>query len=349
MEDLKSWESVEEEPLAEQPSRKGPSLASVHEAGAQAAAAVAGPEEASEALPPAAPTEVNTVNTAVRLALPSGALLDIRELTEPAEQPTADAEPEAETKAKAEAEASWRLLNTSRRWSGAVQQVSNQLRSEGRGAGGLKRSFLAATSRGYLPAGADLEAMLANAPPALEPLLRRLRAPAKAGEEQLAAAKRALLIAIGALFAPEGAVPAVCRSVVTEAVPASFAVTVEAEAAPAAAAGLISELVARGEARIDSISLTVDLAEANKRRSAAAQESKDAARAALLFGRPLTGRERPADDAVPCVVTLKGPDPRCLAAVGEEIGRELRKGGAKRPRDAGGSRDDGERSNRRSR
>ena len=348
MEDLKSWESVEEEQLAEQPSRKGPSLASVHEAGAQAAAAVAGPEEASEALPPAAPTEVNT---AVRLALPSGALLDIRELTEPAEQPTADAEPEAETKAKAEAEAeaSWRLLNTSRRWSGAVQQVSNQLRSEGRGAGGLKRSFLAATSRGEVPAGADLEAMLANAPPALEPLLRRLRAPAKAGEEQLAAAKRALLIAIGALFAPEGAVPAVCRSVVTEAVPASFAVTVEAEAAPAAAAGLISELVARGEARIDSISLTVDLAEANKRRRAAAQESKDAARAALLFGRPLTGRERPADDAVPCVVTLKGPDPRCLAAVGEEIGRELRKGGAKRPRDAGGSRDDGERSNRRSR
>ena len=170
-----------------------------------------------------------------------------------------------------------------------------------------------------------------------------------AGEEQLAAAKRTLLIAIGALFAPEGAVPAVCRSVVTEAVPASFAVTVEAEAAPAAAAGLISELVARGEARIDSISLTVDLAEANKRRRAAAQESKDAARAALLFGRPLTGRERPADDAVPCVVTLKGPDPRCLAAVGEEIGRELRKGGAKRPRDAGGSRDDGERSNRRSR
>ena len=344
MEDLKSWESVEEERLAEQP--RGSPLASVHEAGAEAAAAVAGPEEASEALPPAAPTEVNT---AVRLALPSGALLDIRELTEPAEQPTADAEPEAETKAKAEAEASWRLLNTSRRWSGAVQQVSNQLRSEGRGAGDLKRSFLAATSRGEVPAGADLEAMLANAPPALEPLLRRLRAPAKAGEEQLAAAKRALLIAIGALFAPEGAVPAVCRSVVTEAVPASFAVTVEAEAAPAAAAGLISELVARGEARIDSISLTVDLAEANKRRRAAAQESKDAARAALLFGRPLTGRERPADDAVPCVVTLKGPDPRCLAAVGEEIGRELRKGGAKRPRDEGRSRDDGERSNRRSR
>ena len=301
MEDLKSWESVEEEQLAEQP--RGSTLASVHEAGAEAAAAVAGPEEASEALPPAAPTEVNTVNTAVRLALPSGALLDIRELTEPAEQPTADAEPEAETKAKAEAEAeaSWRLLNTSRRWSGAIQQVSNQLRSEGRGAGGLKHSFLAATSgAGKVPAGAELEAMLANAPPALEPLLRRLRAPAKAGDEQFEpAAKQALLVAIGALFAPEGAVPAVCRSVVTEAVPASFAVTVEAEAAPAAAAGLISELVARGEARIDSISLTVDLAEANKRRRAAAQESKDAARASLLFGRPLTGRERPADDAVP--------------------------------------------------
>ena len=343
MEDLKSWESVEEEQL---PTSKPP-LASVHEAGAEAAAAAAGPEEASEALPPAAPTDTNTVNTAVRLALPSGALLDIRELTERAE-PTADAEPEAETKAKAEAEASWRLLNTSRRWSGAIQQVSNQLRSEGRGAGGLKHSFLAATSgAGKVPAGAELEAMLANAPPALEPLLRRLRAPAKAGEEQFeSAAKQALLIAIGALFAPEGAVPAVCRGVVAEAVPASFAVTVEAEAAPAAAAGLISDLVARGEARIDSISLTVDLAEANKRRRASAQESKDAARAALLFGRPLTGRERPADDAVPCVVTLKGPDPRCLAAVGEEFERELRKGGAKRPRDEG-RRDDGERSSRR--
>ena len=94
----------------------------------------------------------------------------------------------------------------------------------------------------------------------------------------------------------------------------------------------------RGEARIDSISLTVDLAEANKRRRASAQESKDAARAALLFGRPLTGRERPADDAVPCVVTLKGPDPRCLAAVGEEVGRELRQAG-KRPRDEEGRRD----------
>ena len=343
MEDLKSWESVEEEQLP----TSGPSpLASVHEAGAEAAAAAAGPEEASEALPPAAPTEFNTVNTAVRLALPSGALLDIRELTEPAEPTADDAEPEAETKAKAEAEASWRRLNTSRRWSGAIQQVSNQLRSEGRGAGGLKHSFLAATSgAGKVPAGAELEAMLANAPPALEPLLRRLRAPAKAGDEQVEpAAKQALLVAIGALFAPEGAVPAVCRSVVAEAVPASFAVTVEAEAAPAAAAGLISDLVARGEARIDSISLTVDLAEANKRRRASAQESKDAARAALLFGRPLTGRERPADDAVPCVVTLKGPDPRCLAAVGEEVGRELRKAG-KRPRDEG--RRDGERSNRR--
>ena len=84
MEDLKSWESVEEEQPASGPSP----LASVHEAGA---------EEASEALPPAAPTEVNTVNTAVRLALPSGALLDIRELTERAE-PTADAEPEVETR-----------------------------------------------------------------------------------------------------------------------------------------------------------------------------------------------------------------------------------------------------------
>ena len=68
-----------------------------------------------------------------------------------------------------------------------------------------------------------------------------------------------------------------------------------------------------------------------------------------MYKRQARVRALERDDAAPCVVTLKGPDPRCLAAVGEEVERELRKGGAKRPRDEGGSRDDGERSNRRSR
>lgn len=300
----------------------------------------------------------------IRLKLPSGSTLHIREV--PAEKLQEAAPPAAAASGAAAAAAAdsgrlWRAIVTNRRWNSTVQMLQNKLRQEERGANILRDAFTAAAEDFVLPgrlSQQDLEAKISHLASSaeqwstwLEPVVERLRKPEKptkqgqpspADAELIEQAKSALLFAVCCVYGActEGAEMSLESEAQMElvAVPASLQVVVKGQATLAFATTLLDKLV--NEANLgyfDSVSFDMDLKGANRRHAELQTLAKQAARERQLYGRrrcksdgdsePLSA---PGAAVVACTFTLRGSDSSVLKQMGDQAAQALRAEAAKR-------------------
>ena len=293
----------------------------------------------------------------IRVQLPSGNTLDICERV----AAISEAAPPTDTDAldTDTAQTLWRVINTNRRWSSAVQMLQNKLREEKRPANVLRDAFLVAAQDTVLPGRIsqhDLAAKLAELAVAmaglpewawLEPVVKQLQRPDKpstraqhattADGAHLQQAKLALLFAVCCVYSPSSGVDTEvrddCTAPVLEAIPASFQVAITGYTTVAFGSGLLVELMnEQSTGVLSSVGLNMDFTAVNRTRAELQERAKQSAREQQLYGRTKSRPIPPAPHIVPCTVTLRGPDFTALQRLADKAAQVLGAEAAKRRR-----------------
>jgi len=303
-----------------------------------------------------------TTSKQIRVQLPSGTSVAIRELCTTVAPTLKHAPPTNVDAAALDSSKLWRVINTSRRWNNTVQMLQNKLREAKRPPHVLRDAFAVAAEDFVLPeqrSKRELTAKISELVAALRglsdwvwlgPVVQRLETAEKPSDKAqgggsvntkaLEQAKVALLVAICCVYSPDkgdNGLHTDYKDPAIEAIPAAFKLAVTGNATVPFGSSLLAELIDEQSAGLlTSISVSMDFTAANRTRAALQAGAKQTARERQLYGRSMGTPTTPAPLIVPCTVTLQGSDYPAMQRIGAKAAQTLRAETAKRQRDDSG-------------